>query len=99
MFPTTTVYAAKVYAATLCADKVFAATLYADIYPALKLKFRKFPAIHTNYIISHRTTLQCNHNIWHYLGRKEILNTKNNEFNSAAIFLLLHTSKAYLLPD
>ena len=25
-----------------------------------------------------------------YLGRNEILNTKNNEFNSAAIFLVLH---------
>ena len=31
----------------------------------LKLKFRKYPAIHTNYIISHSTTLQYNHNIWH----------------------------------
>ena len=29
----------------------------------LKLKFRKYPAIHTNYIISHSTTLQYNHNI------------------------------------
>ena len=34
----------------------------------LKLKLRKYPAIdplHTNYIISHSTTLQNNHNIWH----------------------------------
>ena len=32
---------------------------------ALKLNFRKYPAIHTNYIIPHSTTLQYNHNIWH----------------------------------
>ena len=25
-----------------------------------------------------------------YLGRNEILNTKNNEFNSSAIFQILH---------
>ena len=31
----------------------------------LKLTFRKYPAIHTNYIISHYTTLQYIHNIWH----------------------------------
>ena len=31
----------------------------------LKLKFRKYPAIHTNYIISHSTIVQYNHNIWH----------------------------------
>ena len=29
----------------------------------LKLKFVKYPAIHTNYIISHSTTLPYNHNI------------------------------------
>ena len=29
----------------------------------LKLKFIKYPAIHTNYIISHSTTLPYNHNI------------------------------------
>ena len=29
----------------------------------LKLTFRKYPAIHTNYIISHCTTLEYNHNI------------------------------------
>ena len=29
----------------------------------LKLKFRKYPSIHTNYIISHSTILQYNHNI------------------------------------
>ena len=28
----------------------------------LKLTFRKYPAIHTNYIISHCITLQYNHN-------------------------------------
>ena len=28
----------------------------------LKLKFRKYPSIHTNYIISHSTILQYNHN-------------------------------------
>ena len=40
----------------------------------------KYPAIHTNYIISHCTTLQYNHNyMTRYLGRNEILNTKNNE--------------------
>ena len=31
----------------------------------LKLKFVKYPAIHTNYIISHSTTLPYNHNIGH----------------------------------
>ena len=31
----------------------------------LKLKFRKYPSIHTNYIISHSTILQYNHNIWY----------------------------------
>ena len=30
---------------------------------ALKLTFRKYPSIHTNYIISHSTILQYNHNI------------------------------------
>ena len=29
----------------------------------LKLTFMQYPAIHTNYIISHCTTLQYNHNI------------------------------------
>ena len=28
----------------------------------LKLTFRQYPAIHTNYILSHCTTLQYNHN-------------------------------------
>ena len=54
-----------------------------------QLTFRKYPAIHTNYIISHSTTLQYNHTIWHgrpYIGSKEILNKKNNDFNRAAIF-------------
>ena len=51
----------------------------------LKLTFRQYPAIHTNYIISHFTTLQYNHNYkTRYLGRNEILNTNNNEINSAA---------------
>ena len=31
----------------------------------LTLIFMQYPAIHTNYIISHCTTLQYNHNIWH----------------------------------
>ena len=31
----------------------------------LKLTFRQYPAIHTNYIISHCITLQYNHNICH----------------------------------
>ena len=30
---------------------------------SLKLKFRKYPSIHTNCIISHSTILQYNHNI------------------------------------
>ena len=29
----------------------------------LKVTFRQYPAIHTNYIISHYTTLQYNHTI------------------------------------
>ena len=37
----------------------------------LKLTIRKYPAIHTNYIISHCTTLLYNHMI-RYLGRNEI---------------------------
>ena len=41
----------------------------------LKLTFRQYPAIHTNYIISH-----CN----------KILNTKDIEFNSVAISVLCH---------
>ena len=51
-----------------------------------------YPAIHTNYIVSHCTTLQYIHNIWHdrYLGRNEFLNTKDNEFNRVAISLLWH---------
>ena len=32
-------------------------------YTLLKLTFMKYPAIHTNYIISHSTTLPYNHNI------------------------------------
>ena len=32
-------------------------------FKRLKLKFIKYPAIHTNYIISHGTTLQYNYNI------------------------------------
>ena len=31
----------------------------------LNLKFMKYPAIHTNYIISDSTTLPYNHNISH----------------------------------
>ena len=31
----------------------------------LKLRLRQYPAIHTNYIISHYTTLQYNYNVWH----------------------------------
>ena len=38
----------------------------ADVYCSnLKVTFRKYPAIHTNYIIPHCTTLQFNHNILH----------------------------------
>ena len=56
---------------------------------SLKLTFRQYPAIHTNYIISHCTTLQYrpNHNyLPRFLGRNDILNTKNDDFNSVAIF-------------
>ena len=57
----------------------------------LKLTFTQYPAIHTNYIISHCTTLQYNHNyMTRYLDRNEILDTKNNEINSAAIFPVWH---------
>ncbi len=43
------------------------------------------------YILSHCTTLQYNHNyMTRYLVRNEILNTKNNEINSAATFLVWH---------
>ena len=54
----------------------------------LKLTFRKYPAIHTNYITFHSTTLQ--YNMTQYLCRNEILNRKNNEFNSAAMFPVWH---------
>ena len=41
-----------------------------DHHHTLKLKFMKYPAIQTNYIISHSTTLlPNNHIIWH--GTKE----------------------------
>ena len=56
----------------------------------LKLTFWQYPAIHTNYTISHCTTLQYNHDMTRYLGRNEILNTKNIEFNNAAFFLVWH---------
>ena len=60
----------------------------------LKLKCRQYPAIHTNYIMSHCTT---KYNIiikymTQYLGRNEMFNTKNIEFNSVAIFPLWHES-------
>ena len=46
------------------------------------------------YIIPLCTTLQYNHNIYDTIvptiGRNEILNTKNNEFNSAAMFPVWH---------
>ena len=49
---------------------------------ALKLKFRKYPSMHTNYIISHSTILQYNHNIWYgsyaekkYWTRKTMIST------------------------
>ena len=57
----------------------------------LKLTFWQYPAIHTNYIISQCTTLQYNNYTTRlYLGRKDILYTKNYEFNRVAIFLLWH---------
>ena len=36
-----------------------------DFSVALKLTFWQYPAIHTNYIICHCTTLKYNHNTWH----------------------------------
>ena len=36
--------------------------LYRLLVLSLKLKIRKYPSIHTNYIISHSTILQYNHN-------------------------------------
>ena len=44
---------------------VFQARLPWDEIVKLKLKFSQYPSIHTNYIISHCTTLQYIHNIWH----------------------------------
>ena len=48
----------------------------------LKLTFRKYPSIHTNYIISHSTILQYNHDIWYgsygekkYWTRKTMIST------------------------
>ena len=58
---------------------------------SLKVKCRQYPSIHINYIISHCTTLQYNHNyLTRYLGRNDFANAKYNEFNSAAISLLGH---------
>ena len=54
-----------------------------DPNPILKLTFRKYPSIHTNYIISHSTILQYNHNIWYgsyvekkYWWRKTMISTR-----------------------
>ena len=48
----------------------------------LKLKFRKYPLIHTNYIISHSTILKYSYNIWYgsyaekkYWTRKTMIST------------------------
>ena len=53
-----------------------------NLFRSLKLKFRKYPSIHTNYIISHATILQYNHNIWYgsyaekkYWARKTMIST------------------------
>ena len=53
------------------------------MYWLLKLKFRKYPSIHTNYIISHSTILLYNHNIWDssyvekkYWTRKTMISTR-----------------------
>ena len=47
--------------------------------------------MHTNYIIPHCTTLQYNHNYTtRYLGSNDIVNTNNNEINSAAFFPVWH---------
>ena len=53
----------------------------------LNLKLRQYPAIHTNYILYHCTTLNTI-----ILCRSEILNTKNNQVNSGAILALWHAS-------
>ena len=37
----------------------------------IKLTFMQYPAIHTNYIISHCSILQYNHNIWHGTAEKK----------------------------
>ena len=42
---------------------IHAITSVINLGSALTLTFRQYPAIHTNYIISHCTTLQYNHNI------------------------------------
>ena len=55
----------------------------------LKLKFRQYPSIHTNYIISPTAPLY-NIDTVQYLGRNEFVNAKDHEFNSAAILLLWH---------
>ena len=75
---------------------LFQSSVSANIF-SLKLTFRKYPAIHTNYIITHCTTWQY---MTRYLGRNEILNTKYIEFNSVAISVLwLETAKAVSRPD
>ena len=56
----------------------------------LKPHITQYSSIHTNYTLSNCTTLQYNHNITRYLGRIEILNTKDIEFNSVAISVLWH---------
>ena len=55
----------------------------------LNPKCTQCPSIHTNYSLSNCTNLQYNH-MTRYLGRNEILNTKDIEFNSVAISVLWH---------
>ena len=46
------------------AVEVMKVKLSLELLPlSLKLTFRQYPAMHTNYIISHCTTLQYNHSI------------------------------------
>ena len=60
----------------------------------VKLTFRQYPAIHTNYIISYCTTIQYNHNIWHcYIGKKQNFKTRkimNSTVSPSCHFCMNH---------
>ena len=72
-------------------------------YPAglgllhLKVDLRKFPAIHTNYMLHNSTPLQYNRAILHgSYARNEILNTTNSKFtmSPSCHFGMRHRSMA-----